>query len=182
MTEPLSARNLARYGLRRGAYDGANRRRFVLFEADGKGNEIRREFDTKGERDTVAMTRLAELSQTHDYRVTVNYQTPTGNAASWQGIVTARDHDDATDKANAIVRRTRRVLKIDGGDVEELPDAIPVPRAILARIADALGEAESFMSGFVGDDCQEEPVDDTVEELGRLGSELDKLLPRYATS
>jgi hypothetical protein len=119
--DPLSARNLARYGLRRGAYDGANRRRFVLFESLGDGNESRSEFDTKRARDARAMERLAALSARHEYRVTVNYQTPTGNPNSWGGIVTARNHDEAIDKANAIVRRTRRVLKIDGGDCDELP-------------------------------------------------------------
>ena len=49
--DPLSSRNLARHGMRRSAYDGANRRRFVLSETRGDGNELRSEFDTKGERD-----------------------------------------------------------------------------------------------------------------------------------
>lgn len=51
----LSARNLARYGLRRGAYDGANKRRFVLFQAIGMGVELRHEYDTKRERDDAAL-------------------------------------------------------------------------------------------------------------------------------
>jgi hypothetical protein len=53
--EPLSARNLAKYGIRRGAYNGACRRRFVLFHpADDPQNEKRSEFDTKRERDEFA--------------------------------------------------------------------------------------------------------------------------------
>lgn len=59
--EVLSARNLARYGLRRGAYDGANRRRFCLFCASlfGTGIEERREYDSKAERDAAAVVELA---------------------------------------------------------------------------------------------------------------------------
>jgi hypothetical protein len=56
MTEELSARNLAKYGLRRGAYDGANKRRFVLFTSVVMGVETRSEFDTKRERDVAALT------------------------------------------------------------------------------------------------------------------------------
>lgn len=59
--DELSARNLARYGLRRGAYDGANSRRFVLFESLGDGNELRREYLTKRERDAFALRRLREM-------------------------------------------------------------------------------------------------------------------------
>jgi len=60
MQDQLSARNLAKYGLRRGAYDGANRRRFVLFCASrfGTGIEERREYDTKRERDAAAIAEL----------------------------------------------------------------------------------------------------------------------------
>ena len=58
MSDELSARNLARHGLRRGAYDGANKRRFVLFESIGNGNERRQEFDRKCERDAAALARL----------------------------------------------------------------------------------------------------------------------------
>lgn len=62
--EPLAARNLARYGLRRGAYDGSNRRRFVLYE-DGENNgesvTWTREYDTKGERDAAALARLEAI-------------------------------------------------------------------------------------------------------------------------
>lgn len=59
----LSARNLAKYGLRRGAYDGATERRFVLFEsgtdpATGKAVEWRMEFNTKRERDEAARAKL----------------------------------------------------------------------------------------------------------------------------
>lgn len=61
MTMELSARNLKRYGLRRGAYDGATRRRFVLFES--RGVETRREFDTKAERDEMARTRLEAIQK-----------------------------------------------------------------------------------------------------------------------
>lgn len=56
--EPLSARNLKKYGLRRGAYDGSNSRRFVLFQNLGNGNESRREFTTKRERDEAALLAL----------------------------------------------------------------------------------------------------------------------------
>jgi hypothetical protein len=52
--DDLSARNLANYGLRFGSYDGANRRRFVLFGGIGTAIESRREFDTKKERDEAA--------------------------------------------------------------------------------------------------------------------------------
>jgi hypothetical protein len=64
MFEPLSSRNLARHGMRRGAYDGGIGRRFCLFEKaehHGERVEIRREFSTKRERDTAALRRLAEL-------------------------------------------------------------------------------------------------------------------------
>lgn len=60
-SDPLAARNLARYGLRRGAYDGSNRRRFTLYE-DGENNgeavTWTREYDTKRERDAAALARL----------------------------------------------------------------------------------------------------------------------------
>lgn len=59
MNDPLSARNLRKYGLRRGAYDGANRRRFVLFEDLRNGNERRHEFDSKRERDEKALRLIA---------------------------------------------------------------------------------------------------------------------------
>jgi hypothetical protein len=60
----LSARNLERFGLRRGAYNGSNSRRFVLFEAarstaTGEAVEIRREFTSKRERDAKALELLA---------------------------------------------------------------------------------------------------------------------------
>lgn len=61
--EPLSARNLAHYGLRRGAYDGGNGRRFVCFEkgtSNGEAVEWRAEFGTKTDRDNYITTRLAE--------------------------------------------------------------------------------------------------------------------------
>lgn len=35
----------------------------------------------------------------------------------------------------------------------------------IAAIVDALGEAESFISGFEDDDTQEEPVDDMLERI-----------------
>jgi hypothetical protein len=62
VVEPLGSRNLARYGLRRGAYDGGMRRRFVLFRSgvsDGERVEWRSEFDTKRERDDNATHLLA---------------------------------------------------------------------------------------------------------------------------
>lgn len=56
MLESLSAKRLARHGMRRGAYDGANGRRFVLFHpSDDPQNVLRSEFDTKRERDTFAL-------------------------------------------------------------------------------------------------------------------------------
>lgn len=61
----LTARNLSRYGMRRGAYDGANRRRFVLFTNDG-ASVWRREFDTKRERDAAA---LAAITPKHAHPV-----------------------------------------------------------------------------------------------------------------
>lgn len=51
----LSATILKRHGLERGAYDGARRRRFVLFQDTGNGTVSRREFDTKRERDDAAL-------------------------------------------------------------------------------------------------------------------------------
>lgn len=57
-TDRLSARHLVKYGLRRGAYDGARKRRFVLFEDTGGCIEQRSEFDTKHERDEFALRRL----------------------------------------------------------------------------------------------------------------------------
>lgn len=60
MKDELSSRNLAKHGLRRGAYDGANKRRFVLFVKLPNGNERRSEFDTKKERDNAARNKLLE--------------------------------------------------------------------------------------------------------------------------
>lgn len=56
--DELSSRNLAKYDMRRGAYDGANKRRFVLFVPGHDGNEWRYEFDTKKERDDIARIKL----------------------------------------------------------------------------------------------------------------------------
>lgn len=58
-------REMKRQGFRFGAYDGATCRRFVLFTRHdaSSGNEKRREFDTKGERDTAAINILAALAQ-----------------------------------------------------------------------------------------------------------------------
>lgn len=51
----MTNRDLKGYGLSVGAYDGAHKRRFVLFEDDPtSGNVWRREFDTKRERDLAA--------------------------------------------------------------------------------------------------------------------------------
>jgi hypothetical protein len=64
MTEPLSSRNLARHGMRRGAYDGDRRRRFVLFHpAADPQNVSRSEFDTKRERDEFALKLLDERAE-----------------------------------------------------------------------------------------------------------------------
>ena len=63
--EPLSARNLARFGMRRGAYNGANGRRFVLYYKDDK-REWAVEYDTKRERDNKALELLAIGSEWHD--------------------------------------------------------------------------------------------------------------------
>lgn len=57
----LSARRLAKLGLRRGAYDGANRRRFCLFEDLRNGLELRSEFDTKRERDAACLAAVERL-------------------------------------------------------------------------------------------------------------------------
>lgn len=57
-SEPLGSKSLARFGMRRGVYDGANKRRFVLSEIAPNGLTLRREFDTKGERDAFALERL----------------------------------------------------------------------------------------------------------------------------
>lgn len=57
----LSARNLRKWGLRRGAYNGANSRRFVLFESLANGNELRREYTSKRERDEACAARLEDL-------------------------------------------------------------------------------------------------------------------------
>jgi len=59
----LEVRNLRKYGLRRGAYDGARKRRFVLFESLHNGNELRREFDTARERDAKCRERLEAIKQ-----------------------------------------------------------------------------------------------------------------------
>lgn len=60
MKDVLEARNLRKYGMRRGAYDGANKRRFVLFIKLPNGNERRSEFDTKKERDEYARVRIRD--------------------------------------------------------------------------------------------------------------------------
>ena len=59
--DELSARNLAKWGLRRGAYDGSNSRRFVYFESLGNGNERRHEYTSKRERDGALRQRLGDL-------------------------------------------------------------------------------------------------------------------------
>lgn len=63
--DPLVARYLKRFNMRRGAYDGGNGRRFVLF-TKGDRNEIhewRREFDTKRQRDQFAIGWLTGILQ-----------------------------------------------------------------------------------------------------------------------
>lgn len=62
-TEPLAARYLKRFGMRRGAYNGANKRRFILFttkDAPPK-TERRHEFDTKRARDQFAIGMLTAI-------------------------------------------------------------------------------------------------------------------------
>jgi len=54
----LNARYIRRYGLRRGSYNGANKRRFVLFADTGNGTEMRYEFNTRRERDIKALGML----------------------------------------------------------------------------------------------------------------------------
>lgn len=61
-SELLSARSLRKYGMRRGAYDGARKRRFVLFVEDGS-IERRTEYDTKGERDAAALRMVRAASE-----------------------------------------------------------------------------------------------------------------------
>lgn len=60
MMEPLNARRLARHGMRRGAYDGANSRRFCLFSSNGDGTESRQEWTSKSERDAAALQMLRD--------------------------------------------------------------------------------------------------------------------------
>lgn len=62
--EPLSVRNLSRHGMRRGAYAGSNKRRFVLFTTHDceTGNERRHEFDSKTDRDRYAMEQVMFLN------------------------------------------------------------------------------------------------------------------------
>jgi hypothetical protein len=58
------AKELAKYGLRRGVYAGARKRRFCLFEQaehNGERVEIRREFDTRREREAATATALRRL-------------------------------------------------------------------------------------------------------------------------
>ena len=73
--DELSARNLAKHGMRRGAYDGATKRRFVLFASNGDGTETRSEFDTKRERDDYARRKLARA------RTPETAPTPSGGLA-----------------------------------------------------------------------------------------------------
>ena len=65
----LSARNLRRHGMRRGAYDGATKRRFVLFVDEG-ATEWRHEFDTKAERDAYALRSLARIQDAQERKRT----------------------------------------------------------------------------------------------------------------
>lgn len=104
------------------------------------------------------------------------YQTPSGNANGHRCTVSAKDGEEAFTKAQEICRRERRVGKIDGGDIlATYPDTVTISGELLARIVNSLGAAESFMSGFVGDDTQDEPVDDDVEEISAVIAELDKI-------
>lgn len=59
----MDSRELKRYGMAQGAYNGANRRRFVLFTSHdaSTGNVTRREFDTKRERDAFARKAIEGL-------------------------------------------------------------------------------------------------------------------------
>ena len=54
----LNAKMLAKHGMRRSAYDGANKRRFVLFITDYHNGELvewRHEFHTESARDNFAI-------------------------------------------------------------------------------------------------------------------------------
>ena len=63
----MNACELRKFGLRRGAYNGATRRRFCLFESLGNGLEMRREFDTRRERETTLERLYNErIRQSHD--------------------------------------------------------------------------------------------------------------------
>ena len=56
------------------------------------------------------------------YNVNVNYQTASGgNTKKFNGVEATND-DHAINLCNARVRRMRGVLKVDGGDVEEIKD------------------------------------------------------------
>lgn len=50
--------------------------------------------------------------------------------------------------------------------------SVAISRELLDRSIKAISDAHDFMAGFVGDDTQEQPVDDTVRELLALYDEL----------
>lgn len=52
--------------------------------------------------------------------VTVDYQTANGNPASARVPTTAKDHDEAIERANAHVASFKRFGRIQGGTVEEI--------------------------------------------------------------
>lgn len=81
------------------------------------------------------------------YLIDTLYQTPSGNPNGHRCTVTAKDEDEAMDKAVALCRRERRVMKIDGGDIlQTYPDIVPVrdpdeklPREVYRDVAARLG-------------------------------------------
>jgi hypothetical protein len=64
----LNPEALKHHGLRRGAYDGARKRLFVLFQSNGDGTEMAREFDRAGERDEAAWRELMHRARGGDWR------------------------------------------------------------------------------------------------------------------
>lgn len=59
----MTNRELAKYGMRQGAYDGANARRFVLFTTHdaAPGCETRTEFNKRRDRDNFARRTITKL-------------------------------------------------------------------------------------------------------------------------
>lgn len=60
------------------------------------------------------------------YQVNTFYQTPSMTPKYHRCVVTAINDDEAIEKAQKICRRERRVMKIDGGDIELISSIMPV--------------------------------------------------------